>query len=259
VAPRIAVLSCLVLTSVLSSAFGDTELLPEPSLRLEASRYEPTAPDLHWDTWIGGGTGLVRCDRATLYFEGHIETTAGNTRRAFDASQANYHLEPGLRLSLPHEREVRVFYHHVSRHEIDTQKTAAVDWNILGVRASGRLPGIPAKLTASIGHTTQASLIGYRWEFQALLEGDFHRTAWGALYGIARARGVTTQTSPTFPRNGFLDARLEGGVRLERGERTVQVFLAYEHRNDVLILEPGYKDRALLGLRLALRHATPDP
>jgi hypothetical protein len=258
--PRLASLLCLILAcGPVHEAVADTELLPEPSLRLEATRYEPTAPDLHWDTWIGGGTGLVRLDRVTVYFEGHIETTAGNTRRAFDASQANYHLEPSVRMALSHERSVSLFYHHVSRHEIDTQKTAAVDWNILGVRASARIPGAPAKLTASIGHTTQASLIGYRWEFLGLLEGDILHTHWGAIYGIGRARGVTTQTSPAFPRSGFVDARLEGGIRLEKGERTAQIYVAYEHRNDVLVLEPGSKDRALFGLRLALRHATPDP
>ncbi len=257
--PRIARFLCLFLACGAGRAWADTELLPEPSLRLEASRYEPTAPNLHWDTWIGGGTGLVRHDHTTVYFEGHIETTAGNTRRTFDASQANYHLEPGVRVALPHERTVGLFYHHVSRHEIDTQKTAAVDWNILGVRASAPLPGIPARLTVSIGHTTEASLIGYRWELKGLLEGDLHRAAWGAIYGIALARAVTTQTSPEFPRSGFLDARLEAGVRLQKGERTAQLFAAYEHRNDVLILEPGYKDRALFGLRLGLRHATPDP
>jgi hypothetical protein len=255
--PRAALVLCLLASSPF--AMADSELFPEPMLRLEGARYEPTSKDLYWDTWIGAGAGLLRLDHTNFVFRADVETTAGDTRRAFDATQANYHLEPSIRQDFGGDRAVSLFFHHVSRHEIDTQKTAAVDWNVLGVRASAPLPGIPARLTVSLGHTTQESLIGYEWEMSGRLEGDLLRRPWGGLYSIVYARGVTTQPSTTFPRSGFLDFRLEGGARIGRDERTLQFFVAYEHRNDVLILEPGFKDRTLFGLRIALRSATPAP
>jgi hypothetical protein len=241
-------------------AFADgPELFPEASLRLQGARYAPVDTDLHWDTWIGAGAGLVRVDQTTLYFRADVETIAGNTRRAFDAAQANYHLEPGIRVDLGRDREVGLFFHHVSRHQIDTGKTAAVDWNILGLRGSASLPGLPIRLTASLGRAVQQSLVGYQWEIVGRIEADALRRPWGAVYFTTIGRGVTTETSPAFPRDGFFDFLLEGGVRWARAERTAQLFVAYEHRNDVLVLEPGYKDRALFGFRLGLRSSTPAP
>jgi len=238
------------------------ELLPEMSLRLQAARYRPTAPDLHWDTWIGAGVGLVRFDRTTVAFQGDVETTAGNTRRAFDASQVNYHLEPAIRVALRKDREATLFYHHVSRHEIDRPKVQAVDWNVLGVRASAPLPSalrVDGRATLSLGHTTQQALVGYRWEILGQVEATPRRRSRGAPYAVTRLRVVTADRSAALPRDGFTDFVLEGGARWGRAAQTLQVFVAYEHRNDVLIQQPGAKDRALLGFRIGLRSATPAP
>lgn len=258
---RVTPILCMVLAA--TTAFADPpELLPETSLRLQAARYSPTAPGLHWDTWIGGGIGLVRFDRATLSFQADVETTAGNTRRTFDATQANYHLEPALRVDLGGRRELTVFYHHVSRHEIDSLKVQAVDWNILGLRAGVPLPedlGLQGRITLGLGHTTQNSLVGYRWEIIGQLEADALSRPGGALYALARARAVTAERSSTFSRDGFADLWLEGGGRWSRGDKTIQLFVAYEHRNDVPIEQPGVEDRALFGLRLGLRSTTPAP
>lgn len=237
----------------------EVELLPDVTLRLEGARYEPTDTDLHWDTWIGAGAGLVRFEHTTLDFQADVETTAGNTRRAFDATQANYHLEPALRVDLGKAREVELFFHHVSRHQIDTLKAPAVEWNVVGVRGTASLPGAPVRFTASLGRVAQEATIGYQWEVVGRIEADLLRRPWGAAYLITVARGVTTESSPAFPREGFIDFLLEGGVRYGRESRTAQLFLAYEHRNDVLVLEPGYRDRALIGFRFGLRSATPPP
>ncbi|MFI5185042.1 MAG: hypothetical protein ACHQNV_11620, partial [Vicinamibacteria bacterium] len=216
-------------------------------------------PDLHWDTWIGAGAGLLRVGDASIYFRADVETIAGNTRRAFDAAQVNYHLEPGVRVNLGQEREADLFFHHVSRHVIDTEKTPSVEWNIVGVRGSMSVPRHPVRLTASIGRVVQEAYVHYQWELVGQVEADALRRPWGAVYVTTLGRGVTTETSPASPRSGFFDFLLEGGVRWSRGERAAQLFVAYEHRNDVLVLEPGYKDRALIGFRLGLRSSTPAP
>jgi hypothetical protein len=79
------------------------------------------------------------------YIVGDVETIIGSTRRAFDASQANYHLETGGRW-LWHGVTVNPFFHHVSRHLSDREKEQAVDWNMLGVRADARFsPGGQAR------------------------------------------------------------------------------------------------------------------
>jgi hypothetical protein len=251
--------ACALMALPLAARADGPELFPDASLRLQGARYAPVDTDLHWDTWIGAGAGLVRANHATLYFRADIETTAGNTRRAFDATQANYHLEPGLRIDLGRDRDLTLFVHHVSRHQVDTGKTQPVDWNIIGLRGSATLPKLPVKLTASVGHTFQESLIGYQWELVGMVEADALRRPWGAIYFTTLGRGVTTETSAAFPRDGIFDFLLEGGVRWGRGERTTQLFVAYEHRNDVLVLTPGYKDRALFGFRLGLRSTTPAP
>src|SRR5262249_17361353 len=177
------------------------------SLHLEAARYAPVATDLHWTTTMGGGADLVGVGRFRGYVVGDVETLIGNTRRAFDASQANYTLETGGRW-----RGGRVlgnpFFHHVSRHMIDREKTAAVDWNILGGRAQPRFGR--ALVGASLGHTTLASLVGYRWELIGHAEAEaFHREH-VAGYGSARGRLVTIDPDPGLRRGDFLDWAFEG-------------------------------------------------
>ena len=70
-----------------------------------------------------------------------------------------------------------------------------------------------------------------------------------ALYLGGRAHGVTAEPSEALPRDGFVDVWLESGVRLRREARSFQVFLAYEHRNDVYLTVPSVRDRALFGIR----------
>lgn len=242
-------LAVAVLAALPSSLRADTELLPEVSLHLEAARYAPTETDLHWTSWIGAGAGLVRFGKSTVTFTADLETTLGNTRRAFDATQANYHLEGGVRRTVG-RGTVGVFLHHVSRHLEDRPKEQAVDWNVLLVRASWPIGSRPIRLTASLGHTTQDSLIGYRWEVTQEIRADVLTRPWGALYLVERLRGVTTESTERFPRDGFVDVWAEGGVRFGK-ERRLALFAAFEHRNDVLLEEPGARDRGLFGFRIS--------
>jgi hypothetical protein len=92
--------------------------------------------------------------------------------------------------------------------------------------------------------------VGYEWELRGVLDIELLRRPWGRAYLHADARFVTVDDQPGFPRGDFVDFLGEGGVRLGPGDRSLDLFLAYEHRNDVLLLSPGARDRALLGLRV---------
>jgi hypothetical protein len=127
-----------------------------------------------------------------------------------------------------------------------------VDWNMLGVRGETRLSpgGRRAEVGGSVGHTTLASLVGYRWELTG--HGDLEvlggeRTAG---YAAARARLVTVNPDPELPRGDFLDWAVEGGFRFRREHRVFEAFAAYERRNDVLLLVPSVRDRGLFGIRI---------
>jgi hypothetical protein len=235
------------------SAAGDgSALLPDLSLNLKAARYAPTEADLQWTGWIGAGAGLVRHRGVTAYFNADVETILGDTLRPFEANQANYHLELGARRPIG-GTEVTAFFHHVSRHLVDRAKTQAVDWNVLGVRARAPLPReffVPTRVTLGLGHTTLASLVGYRLEMTLRVEADLLARRWGQVYAVADTRVMTTTRSAAFPRSGFIDFTLEGGTRFGRDRRWIETFLAYEHRNDVFLEAPGTRSRALLGFRL---------
>src|SRR2546426_232480 len=166
---------------------------------------------------------LVAVDKVTAYFTADVETIIGNTRRAFDAAQVAYHLEPGLRWSLGGGREATLFFHHVSRHLVDRPKLEAVDWNMLGVRFGGRRPGrVPLGYTASLGHTTLASLVGYRWEATGHLDATILPGETAEAYVAGDARFVTVERSEAFPRGDFLDRSAEAGARWRRSGRTLE-------------------------------------
>jgi hypothetical protein len=242
----------LALCVVPCAAAADVEFLPELALRMSAARYARAERDFRWVGWIGGAAGLARAGKLTLFGSADVETIIGNERRAFDANQANYHLEVGLRRSFE-RRALELFFTHVSRHRQDRLKPEAVDWNTLGLRLSGTLKQRPAlRFELSAGHTTLASLVGYGFEGIAALEADLvSRPRW-AFYLGGRARGVTASASDVLPRDGFIDYWLEGGFRLPRGARSLTTFVAYERRNDVYLTAPGERKRALLGIRFAL-------
>lgn len=225
------------------------DFLPAVSLHLEAARYAPVETDLHWTGTMGGGADVFGIGGFRAYIVGEVETIIGGTRRAFDATQANYHLETGGRW-LMRGVTVNPFFHHVSRHLSDREKAPAVDWNMLGVRAEKRLGAHgQARLGGSVGHTTLASLVGYRWELTGHGDLEVFRGERTAGYAAARARFVTVDPEPELPRGDFLDWAVEGGFRFRREHRVFEGFAAYERRNDVFLLVPGARDRGLFGIR----------
>lgn len=233
-------------------AVGAADFLPAVSLHLEAARYEPVETDLHWTGTMGGGADLVGIGGFRGYIVGEVETIIGNTRRAFDATQANYHLETGGRWRVG-AFTVNPFFHHVSRHLSDREKAPAVDWNMLGVRGWRSLGDRKrARVGGSVGHTTLTSLVGYRWEVIGQGDLELWRRERSAVYTSARARLVTIDPDPALPRGDFVDWAVEGGLRFPRERRRLEAFAAYERRNDVFLLTPGARDRALFGVRIGL-------
>jgi hypothetical protein len=233
--------------------------LPEVAVRLKAAHYAPADPEFRWTTWIGAGVGVLRAARATVYFTADLETIIGDEKRTFDANQANYHLEAGARRRIG-GLELALAFHHVSRHYVDRPKQQAVDWNVLGARASFATRGaLPARVTLGLGRATLASLVGYRWEAAARLEVDLLTRAAYRLYAMADLRGVTVDEDPAFPRGDFLDVWLEAGVRVPREGRAFDAFAAFERRNDVRLEEPGARARLLIGVRFGLLTGSDDP
>lgn len=234
----------LALASPALARADDVELLPEVSVHLEAARYQPTETDLHWTGSIGAGAGLARVDAFTGYFNADVESILGWERRPFEANQANYHLELGVRRPIG-ALTAGVFFRHVSRHAVDREKPEAVDWNVLGVRVHGPIaPSV--RMRASVGHTTLASLVGYRWELTAGLDVDVGPP----LYAAGDVRFVTVEPDPLFPRGDFADLRGEVGGRWPREKAVLDLFAAFERRNDVLLLVPAVRNRLLLGFRI---------
>ena len=246
--------------------YADTEFLPEISVRLQAARYVPSDTDLVYEGWIGAGAGLARFGRTTAYLAADVETILGNERRQFEATQANYHLELGARRALARDRVLSAFLHHVSRHEQDRSKPEAVDWNMLGVRFEAPFPAefkLPGRLAVGMGHTTQQSLVGYRWELTGQVVADAVTRPFGVVFVTSGIRMVSAEPEAPFARLGFLDFQAEAGLRFRRNGRIIETFLALDHRNDVLVAEPLTDTRALLGFRIRVgrRHfaAPEDP
>jgi hypothetical protein len=226
------------------------EVFPDASVRLEATRYSPAETEMQWLGWIGGGATLVRSEGVALWGSAEVETILGHVIRPFEATQANYHLSFGLRLAAG-RFDLVPFFRHVSRHVIDRPKTQAVDWNLVGLEASGPV-GDRLRVLASLGRTTQASLPGYEWEARAAAEAAVWRAGEGSALLRGALRLVTVREDDTLPRGDFADWTLEGAIRWEHERRALEAFVAAEKRNDVLVEVAGSRQRALFGLRVLM-------
>jgi hypothetical protein len=240
---------CIALSGTVALGDEGTTLLPDVSVSLRAARYLPSEANFQETGWIGAGAGLVKARGMTVYFTADLETVVGHILRPIDPNQANYHLEIGVDRPFLGGRRLNLFLHHVSRHFVDRLKDDTVDWNMLGVRGAARLSE-GTRVSASVGHTTRTSQIGYQWELIARVDGDAFPSRRAGPYFDAGARLVTTTRSLAYPRDGFLDGYVEGGWRWRRSDRSLELFATYEHRNDVELLAPGARDRLLLGFHV---------
>lgn len=229
------------------------QLFPELSMHLEAARYAPGERDFQWTGWIGAGADVVRAEETSAYFSADAETLLGDERRPFEANQVNYHLEIGVRRPFG-SLELAGFYHHVSRHAIDREKPEPVDWNMLGLRAELSFPPrspFPGKVWLAVARGAFVSRVGYRWEVTAAVEGEWLVRAWGRGFLRAGARALSVDTAAELARDGFVDGLVEAGLRFQKAG-DLDIFAAFERRNDVFLLVPGGRSRGLFGVRFAL-------
>jgi hypothetical protein len=253
VAPFRRLIPLLLAACAVPRAAHAAELFPDASLRLEAVRYQPVEPALQWQGWIGGGASLVKAGGVTFWGRAEVETILGHVIRPFQATQANYHLSFGFRGRVAGV-ELVPFFRHVSRHYEDQPKVQAVDWNLVGVEATGRPWSAPVTVTASLARTVQASLPGYEWEARALADAEVWRSGGTSAVLRGALRYVTVRDHDTLPRGNFADWRLEGALRHAKDERVIEAFIAAERRNDVFLEVPGVRQRALFGIRILLGH-----
>lgn len=249
---RAALLLSLLTCGPGALAGDDVKFLPFMGARLEAVRYEPANEEFAWVGWIGATADVFEAGKWSGYFTPDVETVLGHRVRSFEAVQANYSLELGLRRDVG-RAEVSTFFHHVSRHVQDRTKVQAVDWNFLGLRFEGPLPerwNRRGAFAASLSAATLTSGVQYAWEGRASIDLDVVRRDKRAVFALADVRYVGAKPSPDFPRGGFADIRAEAGVRRFQESSQFALFLAYEHRNDALISRSLVIDRVLYGFRI---------
>lgn len=237
----------------LSAAAADaTRLLPFWSPQLEAARFGPANQEFAWVGWIGATVDMAQQGKRTIYFNPEVETILGHRVRSFEAVQANYSLELGLRQDLGRGR-ISGFFHHVSRHVQDRDKVSAVDWNLLGARYDSPWPdrwNRRGAFAASLAVATLSSGVEYNWEGRFSGDIDVFRKDKRAVFVLVDVRHVGAEASPTFPRSHLTDVRAEVGVRHWQESSQFALFVAYEHRADALIPRALVISRALFGFRL---------
>ena len=253
--PKFGLASLLCLLAWLPGAAiadDDAHFLPFMGPRLEAARYSPANEEFAWVGWIGATVDLVEKGKWSVYFDPNVETILGHRVRSFEAVQANYSLEVGLRRDVGRGR-LATFFHHVSRHDQDREKYQAVDWNFLGLAYDSPWPKSWDRRGAysmSVGFTTLSSGVDYNWEGRAAIDIDVVRKESQALFVLADVRFVGANPSPGFPRSSFADFRAEAGFRRFQTSSQFALFVAYEHRNDAVIPRSLVIDRALFGFRI---------
>jgi hypothetical protein len=226
--------------------------LPFMGPQLEAARYSPASEDFAWVGWIGANVDVVEKGKWSLYFNPHVETILGNRVRSFEAVQANYSLEVGMRLDAGRGR-LSPFFHHVSRHVQDRVKLQAIDWNFLGLKYDSPWPEKWRRkggFAASLGAATLASGVGYKWEARISGDIDVVRRANRALFLLADVRHVGADASQDFPRDQLTDVRAEVGFRRWAEGTQFSLFVGYERRGDALIPRALVTRRALFGFRI---------
>jgi hypothetical protein len=88
--------------------------------------------------------------------------------------------------------------------------------------------------------------VDYGWELTGRVDFEPVRR----VYAAADVRRVSAEPSDPFPRGSFTDLSLEGGVRWRSGPRSLEVFAAFERRNEIFVQAPGVRERLLLGFRV---------
>ena len=235
-------------------ASSTIEILPRYTFHLAAEHLSGTDPRFVWDTNFGGELDLVDYVAGRLTFVANYQAILGEQFRRFDPSQGNYILGGSLS-ARPPGVEIAAVFHHESRHLSDRVKRQAVDWNMIGARASAaRTRGrIQFQGRADLRGVVQKSFVDYRWELDTDARSHVTVSPMAALFagGGVRVLGVDgTRSRGT--QHGF---RGEGGVRLQGRGAAVELFLAGEQRIDPYPLDFSNATWFTAGFRLLSRES----
>lgn len=235
-----------------SPAGTSIEFLPRAVFHMGGERLTGDEPRFVWEANLGGELDVLDFGRGRLTFFGNYQVVLGEELKAFDPNQGNYILEGSLSGRLPWLELAGVFYHQ-SRHLSDRDKTQAVDWNMVGMRARRAwLAGaMHLDARADVRGTIQRTLVDYRWEFDGRVRADrVLRPGVGVLLaGTVRHLGVDGSQV----RAGQTGFRVEGGVRFDGGAGAAELFVAGERRIDPYPLEFSTMSWLTAGFRLVSR------
>jgi hypothetical protein len=258
---------CLLLVVVIAwvvavPAYADDGDAPPPQVRirfiprydfhLSADRLSTTDPRFVWDTNFGGEVDLVDYAVGRATFTGNFESVLGNQFRNFDPNQGNYLLDSSLSLRR-HGTEAAALFHHTSRHLSDRFKSAAVAWNMLGVRVQRAVAarGTAIHVQGDLLRSLVKNNVDYNWE----ADSDVHvvvplRTA---LSIVTAAHLQLMGVDATQHRGTQTGARAEAGVRFAGEKGAIELIVAAERRIDPYPLEFSTLSWVSAGFRFVSR------
>jgi hypothetical protein len=249
--PVLAVLA-LVASAAPAAAQQPLQFFPRFDFHLTAEHLSGDDRRFAWDADFGGELDVVDYGIGRLTFTANYEVVMGNQLRRFDPNQGNYIMAGSASGRLAGVELAGVFYHQ-SRHLSDRPKTAAIDWNMLGVQVRRDLGlGRTAWATrADLRRVVQKSFVDYRWEVDAEGRGRIPLRPRIALISAGGVRVIGVDgTRDRGTQAGFL---AEGGVRFEGSAGAMEFFVAAERRIDPFPVEFGTVTWLKAGFRLLSR------
>lgn len=251
-----------------SSALGQTapsppapryELFPDFDFHLSASLLATDDPRYDWDADFGGEVDVIDYGLGRANFTANYNVGLGNELRKFDPNQSNYVLELSVSRRLKHV-EVHGRFHHTSRHLSDRPKTAAIDWNAVGVRATREEAwhGVRLKEASSLERVIKRSFVDYTWLFAAEASARFVQhtkmSPIGLVTPVGAARLVIRGADASVAGRGAqVGVYAEGGARFDGRDAAMEFFAAVERRIDASPLQRDAARWVLFGFRVVSR------
>jgi hypothetical protein len=226
------------------------EFIPRTLFYMGVERLSGNDIRFSWDANFGGEFDFIDYGRGRVTFVANYQVVMGDELKAFDPNQGNYILEGSGSVRVAGAEVAAVFYHQ-SRHLSDREKTQAVDWNMLGVRARRQwIAGATyVDARADIRGVVQRTFVDYTWEFDGRVRADrVLRPGVGVL-----AAGAVRHLGVDGSRAGQTGARVEGGVRFDGSAGAVELFVAAERRIDPYPLQFSTMSWVTAGFRLQSR------
>jgi hypothetical protein len=222
------------------------------AFHLNAEHLSSDDPRFTWDTNFGGDLDFVDYVYGRGTFYANFQAVLGEEFRAFDPSHGNYVLG-GLASVRAGRLELAGGLHHESRHLSDRPKRFAIDWNMIGARASGRAVHGPLSVDAraDLRGVIFKSYVDYNWELDSEARLNYAVRPRASVIAASGLRLLGTDGSRD--RGTQVGFREEGGVRLAGTGAAIELIVAVERRIDPYPLEFGTMTWFSAGFRLVSR------